>query len=177
MRAMVGGIGRNGWTGSIAVAAGLLLVASGALAQSGSVGGSIGKEDKSISGSQEPSRALPAPSQPAPRAKSSSRSNSGGGGGGGKSGGSGATSTFDGVWTFVGVSSGNCSGSVTLTISGGRLIGEGVTGSVSANGAISAVGAANGVSGVSNGRLSGRTGSGSWQQSDGCSSHWTAQKQ
>jgi hypothetical protein len=159
---------RSGWTG-LAIAAGLLLALTGqASAQSGSVGGSIGKEDKSVSGSQAPARSLPAQQAPAtPRAKSASRSNSGGGSG----------SSFDGVWTFVGVSGGNCSGSVTLSISGGRLIGEGVTGSVAANGAINAVGAANGVSGVSTGRLSGRTGSGTWQQSGGCSSRWTAQKQ
>lgn len=153
------------------VAVGLsMAAASQASAQSGSVGGSIGKEDKSVSGSQAPARSLPPQTAPsAPRAKSASRSNSGGGGGTG--------SSFDGTWTFVGVSSGNCSGSVTLKISRGQLIGENVTGSVAANGAISAVGAANGVSGVSKGRLSGTTGSGTWQQSDGCSSRWTAQKQ
>jgi hypothetical protein len=163
-------IGRSRWTG-FAIAAGLLLALSPhAKAQSGSVGGSIGKEDKSVSGSQAPARSVPAqPAAPTPRAKSASRSNSGGGGGSGGS--------FDGVWTFVGVSTGNCSGSVTLSISGGRLIGEGVTGSVSPNGTINAVGAANGVSGVSTGRLSGTTGSGTWQQSDGCSNRWIAQKQ
>jgi len=169
MMTRVGGIGCSRQAG-FGIAAGLLLIASPqALAQSGSVGGSIGKEDKSVSGSQAPARSLPQPAQPAPRAKGAARAGSSGGGGSAKS--------FDGVWTFVGVSSGNCSGSVTLTISGGRLIGEGVTGSVSSNGAINAVGAANGVSGVSTGRLSGTTGSGSWQQSDGCSSRWTAQKQ
>ena len=166
---------RGAWTG-FAIAAGLLL-ATQALAQSGSVGGSIGKEDKSVSGSQAPAaRSVPpsAPAQSAPRQRSSNRSNSGGGGGGGGGGGAGS---FDGVWTFVGVSSGNCSGSVTLTLSGGRLVGEGYTGTVSPNGAINVVAAANGVSGVSTGRLSGTGGSGSWQQTDGCSSSWTAQKQ
>jgi hypothetical protein len=164
-------ISRSGWTSSIAVAAALFASVSQTTAQSGSVGGSIGKEDKSVSGSQAPARSLPQPAQPAPRAKSASRSNSGGGGGGG------GANSFDGTWTFVGVSTGNCSGSVTLSISGGRLIGEGVTGSVSPNGAINAVGAANGVSGISTGHLSGTTGSGTWQQSDGCSNRWIAQKQ
>jgi hypothetical protein len=172
MTKTIGDIGRSGQTGFVAIAAGLLLmVSSHAMAQSGSVGGAIGKEDKSVSGSQAPARSLPQPAQPAPRAKSASRSNSGGGGGGG------GANSFDGTWTFVGVSTGNCSGSVTLSISGGRLIGEGVTGSVSPNGAINAVGAANGVSGVSTGRLSGTKGSGTWQQSDGCSNRWIAQKQ
>jgi len=165
---------RGAWTG-FAIAAGLLL-ASQALAQSGSVGGSIGKEDKSISGSQAPAaRSVPPPAAPqsAPRAKSASRSNSGGSG----AGSGGGAGSFDGVWTFVGVSSGNCSGSVTLTISGGRLVGEGYTGTVSPNGAINVVGANNGISAVSTGHLSGKSGSGSYQQSDGCTSRWVASKQ
>ena len=173
MTTRIRSIGLSWWPGRLALGAGLLLtISTGALAQSGSVGGSIGKDNKSISGSQEPARSLPAqPSRPVQRAKRSSSANS--------DSGSGATSSsFDGVWTFVGVSSGNCGGSVTLTISSGRLIGEGVvSSSVSPNGAINVVGAANGISGVSTGRLSGRTGSGSWQQSDGCTSRWTAMKQ
>lgn len=165
-------IGRGMWT-SLALAAGLLL-ASPALAQSGSVGGVIGKEDKSVSGTQAPARSVPAaaPTQSAPRARSANRSNSGGGGGGG-----GGANAYDGVWTFVGVSSGNCGGSVTLTISGGRMVGEGYTGTVAPNGAINVVGANNGISAVSTGKLSGRAGSGSYQQSDGCTSRWVASKQ
>lgn len=164
-------IGRNGWIG-LSLAAGLLLTFSDqAAAQSGSIGGSIGKEDKSVSGSQAPARSVPAqPAPSTPRARSASRSNS--------SGGAGATSSsFDGTWTFVGVSSGNCSGSVTLRIANGRLIGEGVSGTVSSNGTLNAVAAANGISAVSTGRLSGTSGSGSYQQSDGCTSRWVAQKQ
>jgi len=168
--------GRTAWTGVVVAAS--LLLASQALAQSGSVGGSIGKEDKSVSGSAPAVRNVPAaaPSQAAPRARSANRSNSGGGSGSGGGAGGGAAS-FDGTWTFVGVSSGNCSGSVTLKIVGGRLIGEGVSGTVSANGAINAVGAGNGITAVSTGRLSGTSGSGSYQQSDGCTSRWVAQKQ
>jgi hypothetical protein len=155
---------------TIAASALILLSPHPAAAQSGSVGGSIGKEDKSISGSQEPARSLPKlPAQPTPRAKSASHVSSGGGGGG--------AGSFDGMWTFVGVSSGDCGGSVTLAISSGKIIGQGVTGAVSPSGALNAVGAPGGVSGVSTGRLSGRTGAGSWQQSDGCSSRWTAVKQ
>jgi hypothetical protein len=167
-------IGRGAWP-AFALAAGLLL-ASQAFAQSGSVGGSIGKEDKSVSGTQAPARSVPAaPVQPAPRARNKSRANSNTGGEGG-GGGRGANS-YDGVWTFVGVSTGNCSGSVTLTISGGRMVGEGYTGTVSPNGAINVVGASNGISAVSTGKLSGSSGSGSYQQSDGCTSRWIAQKQ
>lgn len=172
---MIGGNGRTGWISLVAIAVGFTLASvSHAAAQSGSIGGSIGKEDKSVSGSQAPApaaRSLPQATQPAPRTKSASRSNSGGGGGGGTS------SSFDGTWTFVGVSSGNCSGSVTLKIANGRLIGEGVSGTVASNGTLNAVGAANGISAVSTGRLSGTSGSGSYQQSDGCTSRWVAQKQ
>ncbi len=175
MTDMIGGIGRTGRASLFAIAAGIALgYASQASAQSGSMGGSIGKEDKSVSGSQPPApaaRSLPQPAQSAPRTKSASRASSSSGGGGGTS------SSFDGTWTFVGVSSGNCSGSVTLRIANGHLIGEGVSGTVAANGTLNAVGAANGISAVSTGRLSGTTGSGSYQQSDGCTSRWVAQKQ
>ena len=54
-------IGRSGRTSSIAAAAALLFASvSQTTAQSGSVGGSIGKEDKSVSGSQAPARSLSA---------------------------------------------------------------------------------------------------------------------
>src|SRR5690348_9181516 len=98
MTDMIGGTGRTGWVSSFAIAVGFVLaLLSPAAAQSGSVGGSIGKEDKSVSGSQAtaPARSLPQATQSAPRAKSANRSNSGGGGGGGTG------SSFDGTWTFV----------------------------------------------------------------------------
>src|SRR5438045_810268 len=100
-------------SGVAAIIAALAVSTSTVNAQSGSVGGAIGKEDKSISGSQTPARALPAQQPTAPsQPKSASRAGSGGAGGGGSGGGT--TGSFDGVWTFVGVSSGNCGGSVTL---------------------------------------------------------------
>jgi len=140
-----------------------------ASAQSGSVGGSIGKEDKSISGSQEPARALP-PQQPAtPRAKSSNRASSGGGGGGG---------SFDGAWAVsaVGVT---CSGGSqsAVVITSGKILGQGVSGQVSANGTVSTVGNSNGITIISSGKLSGRSGSGTFRQSDGCTGRWSAMKQ
>lgn len=139
-----------------------------ALAQSGSVGGQIGKGDKSISGSQQPARALP-PQQPAaPKAKAASRASSGGGGGG----------SFDGAWAVsaVGVT---CSGGSqsAVVVTSGKIIGQGVSGQVAASGAVNAVGNSNGITIISTGRLSGRSGSGTFRQSDGCTGRWTAMKQ
>jgi hypothetical protein len=145
-----------------------------ALAQSGSVGGSIGKEDKSISGSQEPARTLPPQQDAAPKAKSPSRAGSGGGGSGGGGGGG----NFDGAWAVsaVGVS---CSGSSqsAVVVSSGKVIGQGVSGQVSASGTVSTVGNANGITIISSGKLSGRSGSGTFRQSDGCTGRWSAMKQ
>ena len=136
-----------------------------ALAQSGSVGGQIGKGDKSISGSQEPARALPPQQSTAPKA--SSRASSGGGGG-----------NFDGAWAVsaVGVT---CQGGSrsAVVVTSGRIIGQGVSGQVSANGTVNTVGNSNGITIISSGKLSGRSGSGTFRQSDGCTGRWTAMKQ
>lgn len=148
--------------------------ATTALAQSGSVGGSIGKSDKSISGSQEPSRALPPQQDAAPKAKSSSRAGSGSGGGSGGGGGG----NFDGAWAVsaVGVT---CSGGSqsAVVVTSGRIIGQGVSGQVSPNGAVNTVGSSNGITIISSGKLSGRSGTGTFRQSDGCTGRWTAVKQ
>ena len=151
---------------TLCLAALIALSAAPALAQSGSVGGSIGKGDKSISGSQEPARALPQQQPATPRAKSSSRAGSGAGG------------SFDGAWAVsaVGVT---CQGGSqsAVVVTSGRIIGQGVSGQVSSNGTVSTVGNANGITIISSGKLSGRTGSGTFRQSDGCTGRWTAMKQ
>ena len=97
------------------------------------------------------------------------RSASRGGGGGGN---------FDGAWVVVGIGT-TCSGSskTAVVVSSGRIIGEGVSGQVSANGSASAVGNSNGITVKSVGRLSGCGGSGTFRQSDGCAGRWTASKQ
>jgi hypothetical protein len=144
------------------------LWAAPVLAQSGSVGGSIGKGDKSISGSQEPARALPQQQPAAPKTKPSSRAGSGGGGGG----------NFDGAWAVsaVGVT---CSGGSqsAVVVTSGRIIGQGLSGQVSSSGVVNTVGNSNGITIISTGRLSGRSGSGTFRQSDGCAGRWTAMKQ
>ena len=154
----------------VAVAAG-----GGAVAQSGSAGGSIGNEEKSLSGSREAPRAVES-AKPARRAKPEAdeprRASRKSGGEGGSGGGN-----FDGSW--VSVATGTPCGSATerFVISGGRISGELSFGSVSPNGATRSGGSVQGLSWTSTGRFSGRTGSGSFVRSDGCTGRWTASKQ
>jgi hypothetical protein len=147
-------------------------------AQSGSAGGSIGNDDKSLSGSRQDSHqdrsAEPAPSarksKPAPDEQRSSSRRSGGGSGGGGGG------NFDGAWVVVSVGCGSSSTSAVVVTSG-KIIGEGLSGYVSPSGAASSVGHYNGVTVTSSGRVSGRSGAGTFRRSDGCSGTWTSTKQ
>src|ERR1700737_1100793 len=145
-----------------------------ARAQSGSAGGSIGNDEKSLSGSREAPRAVE-PSKPARRSKPeaeeprrASRKSSGGGNGGGN---------FDGGWVLT--SGGPPCGppSDTVVITGSRMVGQYGTAQVSPNGSTSGIGAAGGLSWNSSGRFSGRSGSGTFRRSDGCVGSWTASKQ
>ncbi|WP_454629069.1 hypothetical protein [Bradyrhizobium cenepequi] len=156
-----------------------ILVSAGggaAFAQSGSAGGNIGNDEKSLSGSREAPRAVES-DRPARRSKPESeepRRTSRKSGGEGRSGGGGG---FDGAWVVVSIGT-TCSGGSTtaVVVSSGKIIGQGVSGSVSPSGAVSAVGNANGVTVISTGRISARSGSGSFRQSDGCVGRWTASK-
>ncbi|PDT85736.1 hypothetical protein CO669_31130 [Bradyrhizobium sp. Y36] len=141
-------------------------------AQSGSAGGSIGNDEKSLSGSRETPRAAE-PSKPArrstPAAGESGRApqrSSGGGGG-----------NFDGAWVLTSVGA-TCAGSTdTVVITSGRLVGQYGTGQVSPSGATSGTGAAGGLTWTMSGRFSGRSGSGTFKRSDGCVGTWTGSKQ
>jgi hypothetical protein len=140
-----------------------------ARAQSGSAGGSIGNEEKSLSGSRETPRATE-PSKPARRSKpaddapSRARQKSGGG-------------NLDGAWvlTSVGTPCGTSTDSVVIT--GGKLVGQYGTAQVSPHGATSGVGSAGSLSWTMSGRFSGRSGSGTFRRSDGCAGSWTGSKQ
>ncbi|UPJ54223.1 hypothetical protein IVB30_22480 [Bradyrhizobium sp. 200] len=150
--------------------------ASAAVAQSGSAGGSIGNDEKSLSGSREAPRRVE-PSKPARRAKPEAEEprrasrRSGGEGGGGGAG------NYDGAWVVNAMGT-PCGGSTErIVISGGRITGEWSSGQVSANGASMGHGSAGGVSWTSSGRMSARSGSGSFVRSDGCTGRWTASKQ
>lgn len=147
------------------------LASPSAFAQSGSAGGAIGNDEKSLSGSRTDRSAEPAPSsrrsKPAAEERSSSRRSGGGGGGGG---------SFDGAWIITSV---GCGGSTTgaVVVSSGKVIGEGVSGTVSPSGSVSTHGQGQGVTFTGAGRLSGRSGSGTWRRSDGCGGTWTSAKQ
>lgn len=155
----------------------LAFASSSALAQSGSAGGSIGNDEKSLSGSRRDSSsdrsAEPAPSarRSKPAAEESRPSSRRSSGGGGSSGGG-----FDGAWMVISI---GCGGSTTgaVVISSGKVIGEGVRGTVSAGGSVSTFGQGDGVTFTGAGRLSGRSGSGTWRRSDGCGGSWSSTKQ
>ena len=155
----------------------LAAISGGAVAQSGSAGGSIGNDEKSLSGSREAPRAVES-SKPARRGKPeadeprrTSRKSGGAGGGGGGGG------NFDGSWVSVAVGTPCGSATERFVISGGRISGELSSGSVSTNGATRSGGSVQGLSWTSTGRFSGRSGSGSFRRSDGCTGRWTASKQ
>jgi len=142
-------------------------------AQSGSAGGSIGNDEKSLSGSREAPRANE-PEKPGRRSKSDADESPGtsrkGGGGGGNN--------FDGAWVVHsrGVS---CQGSSSnaVVVTSGKIIGQTARGTVSPDGRVYGTSTGNGITVITTGRLSGRSGGGTFRQSDGCTGTWTASKQ
>ena len=145
---------------------------SGLAFAQGSAGGSIGNDEKSLSGSRESPRSVETParrSKPRSEAEQPRRAarKSGGGGGGGN---------FDGAWVVNSVGCGGTSTSAVVVTSG-RIIGGGVSGTVSPNGAARSVGNYSGIIVTSSGHVSGRSGSGTFRRSDGCSGIWTSTKQ
>lgn len=141
-----------------------------ARAQSGSAGGSIGNDEKSLSGSRETPRATE-PSKPARRSRPADDApgrapqRSGGG------------ANYDGAWVLTSVGQ-TCDGSTdTVVITSGTMVGKYGTGQVSPNGAVSGTGAAGSLSWTMSGRFSGRSGSGTFRRSDGCVGSWTGSKQ
>ena len=141
----------------------------------GSVGGSIGNDEKSLSGSRATPRAA-APAKPARRSKPeadeprrASRKTGGSGGGGG--------GNLDGAWVLTSVGTSCASSTDTVVVTGPRLVGQYGTAQISPNGAVSGIGSAGGLSWTMSGRLSGRSGSGTFRRSDGCVGSWTGSKQ
>jgi hypothetical protein len=153
-------------------------------AQSGSAGGSIGNDDKSVSGSRSAPRSVEEPERTAKPSRddsdSSRRASRKSGTGGGAGGGGGGGGGFDGAWSIVIIGGPMCQGSVTsaFIVSSGRIISDGTSGSVSPNGAAFASGTTKeGLTFTSSGRFSGRSGSGTMRRSDGCTGRWVASKQ
>ena len=127
----------------------------------GSAGGSIGNDDKAVSGSRQ-ERAVERQG-PARRNRDDDvprRAPRRGGGG---------VSSYDGAWTVFASAGCAASGTGTVMISGGRILAQGLSGTVSPNGAIRSIGNAGGITVVSSGRITGNTGYGTYKQSDGCS--------
>ena len=141
-------------------------------AQSGSAGGSIGNDEKSLSGSREAPRAVDT-SKPARRSKPEeprrAPRKSGGGGNAG--------SNLDGAWVLTSVGSPCGTSSDTVVITGSRLVGQYGTAQVSPNGSTSGIGAAGSLTWSMSGRFSGRSGSGTFRRSDGCVGSWTGSRQ
>jgi hypothetical protein len=156
----------------IALLAVLIPAAFGAgpgYAQSGSSGGSIGNDEKSLSGSRESESARPARrSQPEADEPRRAGRKSGGGGGG----------NFDGAWMVYGrgvTCQGTSSNAVVVT--SGKIIGQTARGTVSPDGKVYGTSTGSGITVITTGRLSGRSGGGTFRQSDGCTGTWTASKQ
>jgi hypothetical protein len=146
----------------------------GAFAQ-GSAGGSIGNDDKAVSGSRQDREKPAARERGARRSKPeaeeprrASRKSGGGGNGGGN---------FDGEWVLTSVGTPCGSSTDTVVITSGRMVGQYGTAQVSPNGSTSGIGAAGSLTWSMSGRLSGRGGSGSFRRSDGCVGSWTGSKQ
>jgi hypothetical protein len=142
----------------------------GALAQSGSAGGSIGNDEKSLSGSRgtprstEPERRARRPEREEPR-----RASRGGGG----------ANSFDGSWSYVAVGT-TCQATASGAgiIANGRAVGAGTTGGVTPSGAYHAVTVGNdGIVTTATGHISGNRGSGTFTRSDGCNGRWSSTRQ
>jgi hypothetical protein len=148
----------------------LLTCASLAHAQSGSAGGSIGNDEKSLSGSRanEPAKPARRNQSEADEPRRAPR----------KSGGGGGSNSFDGAWivSAVGVT---CQGSssTAVVVTSGKIIGQKARGTVSPDGTVYGTSTDQGITIITTGRLSGRNGGGTFRQSDGCTGRWTAAKQ
>jgi hypothetical protein len=150
-------------TSNMALLCAALAVAVGAdLARAESTGGSIGSNEKTLSGAvKEPHSAAPERSEG--RSQRARRSSPQGGGGGG-----GGVARFDGTWTFVTSAGCRASGNGSVTVSRGQISGGGLSGTVSSNGAFRIVSNAGGITVTGGGRVAGGTGSGRYRESGGC---------
>jgi hypothetical protein len=135
--------------------AGLLLVggAHRAVAEPGSTGGTI-RDDKAARPNTAPER--PHKSAPQPRGESN----------------------FDGTWIVHSVGNSCGTGSGSFVVSGNKIIGDGLSGSISPSGAAEMVGLNGSVSvSYSGNHFSARSASGSFKRADGCVGTWGATKQ
>jgi hypothetical protein len=131
-------------------------------AQAGSVGGSIGKGDKSVSGG-EPEARMPKHEVHKRTPVRQASTNSGG------------VSRFDGAWKVITAPRvGGCDPySTDAAISGGVVSSAGFTGSVTGGGTLNGVFSLAGYTAAVTGHLSGSGGTGTFRRSDGCAGQWT----
>jgi hypothetical protein len=129
----------------------------------GSMGGTIGKEDKSVSGTRGSESGQPEDTR---KPRSAARRAPARGGEGG------SVSRFDGRWTFIAAGCG--AGTKYGVISGGAISSSGGSGQVSSGGSMRASFTVFGKATVAVGRLSGATGTGTYTRVDGCKGPWTA---
>lgn len=83
---------------------------------------------------------------------------------------------FDGAWTVSSSPGCDLAARSAVQVSRGRIVGQGVSGSVDANGNVRTSGYGEGISVVSQGRVSGAAGSGTYSVSNGCTGTWVAHK-
>jgi hypothetical protein len=136
-----------------------------AFAQAGSTGGTIGKMDKSVSGEKEAPRKIRSTKKSSPRADTGSSSRRGGRDGG--------VARYDGTWTATASPGCKSSGTISITVSGGRINDPLLSGTVSQTGAFHTVGVGGA---VGTGRITGNTGSGTYREPNGCSGSISAIK-
>lgn len=132
----------------------MILMPTATRAQAGSAGGSIGNDDKELSGSRDVEQHAPPEHSPDK-----------------------GSDNFDGVWIFA---SAGCTGAGAVVqgiISGRRLSFPGGSGEIGPDGALHAVAKGKGLTLTSEGQLSGISGIGTFRRSDGCSGRWTAVKE
>ena len=68
-------------------------------------------------------------------------------------------------------------GSNAVVVTSGKIIGGNARGTVSPDGRVHATTNDSGITVITTGKLSGRSGGGTFRQSDGCTGTWTASKQ
>ena len=147
----------------------------------GATGGSIGNDNKSLSGGPgdeprsagparraKPERREAAPRREAPRRAARGDGESSGGG----------VAKFNGTWSVTSVGE-TCSDTLTTTavISNGRITSANDTGTINANGVSSTVGNYSGITVTAQGRASANAGAGTFRRSDGCVGRWSSRKQ
>lgn len=83
---------------------------------------------------------------------------------------------FDGVWAVASSPGCGLAERSAVEVVRGRIAGQGVSGSVDASGNVRTVGFGGGLSVISKGRVSGSSGSGTYEVSNGCRGTWTSSK-